>query len=56
MDNNTLIEKTIDITIAALANSNIQLTGATGQGVADFMYRIHKQLVALDNCDNNAKA
>lgn len=48
MQNYKLIEKTVEITVAKLANSNASTNEASGKLVADFMQEIYNKLVELN--------
>lgn len=51
--NSTLIEKTVEITVAKMANSSIAPNEANGENVADFMQQIYNKLVELNNNDTD---
>lgn len=48
MQNYKLIEKTVEITVAKLSNSNVSANEAGGKLVADFMQEIYNKLAELD--------
>lgn len=48
MRNDSLIEKTVEITIAALDSPNTVTTSTSGQNVAEFMQQIYNKLVQLN--------
>ena len=48
MQNERLIEKTVEITVATLSNSDISINSIGGEHVADFMQQIYNKLVDLN--------
>lgn len=52
MRNNTLIEKTVEITAAMLSSSNDSANQVTGDCVADFMQKIYNKLVEFNKNDD----
>lgn len=48
MRNSSLIEKTVEITIAKLSGSNAPTNQATGKLTAEFMQEIYNKLVELN--------
>lgn len=48
MRNDTLIEKTVEITVAKMSNTDLTVCDAGGKCVADFMQEIYNKLVELN--------
>lgn len=48
MRNSTLIEKTVEITVARMSNTNTVANETGGKNVADFMQEIYNKLVELN--------
>lgn len=53
LGNSSLIEKTVEITIARLSNSNLSVNGEGGKKVGEFMQEIYNKLVELNKGDIN---
>lgn len=53
MRNNTLIEKTVEITVAKISNSNVVVNENGGKNVAEFMQEIYNKLVELNQNEVN---
>ncbi len=51
-DNYELIKKTVEITVAKLANSTSPVNKNTGLATADFMQEIYNKLVELNDSSN----
>jgi hypothetical protein len=49
--NSTLIDKTVEITVAKMSNSSITPNEENGKAVANFMQEIYNKLVELDNSE-----
>lgn len=49
MTNSSLIEKTVQITVAKLSNTDYTTCKETGEDVADFMQKIYDKLVELES-------
>lgn len=49
MKNSDLIEKTVEITVAKLNNSNSSTNSVSGKAIAEFMQAIYDELVKLNN-------
>lgn len=47
--NHTLIEKTVEITVAKMSNSSIIPSKESGENVAEFMQEIYDKLAELSN-------
>lgn len=52
MSNRVLIEKTVEITVAKMTNTNLSVNEEGGKRVADFMQEIYNKLVELSKNDN----
>lgn len=48
MRNHTLIEKTVEITIARMSNTSMPVNSESGKLTADFMQEIYNKLVELN--------
>lgn len=53
MSNGTLIDKTVEITVAKMSNTNIPPSEEGGKNVAAFMQVIYDKLVELNNNGNS---
>lgn len=53
MKNSSLLEKTVEITVAKMSSSSISVNEASGKNVADFMQKIYDKLVELNNTEND---
>ena len=53
MRNSTLIEKTVEITIARMSNTNMPVNLESGKLTADFMQEIYDKLVELNKNEEN---
>lgn len=53
MSNDALIDKTVEITVARMANTNISPNGEGGRYVAAFMQVIYDKLVELNKNSNS---
>lgn len=53
MSNDALIDKTVEITVARMANSNVSPNGEGGKNVAAFMQAIYNKLVELNKNSNS---
>lgn len=51
--NHNLIEKTVEITVARMTNTNIPPCKEGGENVAEFMQEIYNKLVELNNAETN---
>ncbi len=51
--NSSLIEKTVEITVAKLTCDNTTANEYTGEAVSDFMQKVYDKLVELNNVDTN---
>ena len=49
--NSTLIDKTVEITVAKMSNSSITPNEENGKAVANFMQEIYNKLVELYNSE-----
>ncbi len=47
LKNSTLIEKTVEITVARMSNATASTNESSGKNVADFMQEIYNKLVEL---------
>lgn len=52
LSNSTLIEKTVEITVAKMGNTNVIPNKDGGKSVAAFMQEIYNKLVELNKADN----
>ena len=54
LNNSSLIDKTVQITVAKMTNSSIPTCKDGGAAVADFMQEVYDKLVELNknNCSN----
>lgn len=52
MNNNMLIDKTVDITISKMNSSNIAVDENVGKNVAAFMQEIYNKLIELNQNRN----
>ena len=48
MRNSALIEKTVEITVARMSNTNMAVNSESGKYTAEFMQEIYNKLVELD--------
>lgn len=53
MRNHTLIEKTVEITIARMSNTNMPVNSESGKLTAGFMQEIYNKLVELNISEEN---
>lgn len=53
MNNSALIDKTIEITVARLNNTNLPINQDGGKNVAAFMQEIYDKLIELNNNSNS---
>ncbi len=52
MDNNALIDKTVEITVARMSNTTMTPSEAGGENVAAFMQVIYDKLSELNDKEN----
>ena len=52
-ENTTLIEKTVEITVARMSNTNLTINKTGGENVAEFMQEIYDKLVELNEKELN---
>lgn len=53
MRNNTLIEKTVEITVAKLSSNTAGADQYSGENTADFMQKVYDKLVELNSEDQD---
>lgn len=51
--NSSLIEKTVEITVAKLNCDNTSANQYTGEAVSDFMQKVYDKLVELNNSETD---
>lgn len=51
--NSSLIEKTVEITVAKMSSSTLTVNKTGGENVAEFMQEIYNKLVELNNSETN---
>lgn len=51
--NHNLIEKTVEITVARMSNTNLLISKEGGEKVAEFMQEIYNKLVELNNAETD---
>ncbi len=49
MNNSTLIDKTVEITVARMSNTGITVDANGGKSVADFMQAVYDKLFELNS-------
>ena len=51
--NSSLIEKTVEITVAKMSSSTLSVNKVGGENVAEFMQEIYNKLVELNNAETD---